>query len=204
MPLHLIRHGEAFASFDHLDPGLSERGRRQAEHVAEWAKGTSAARLVVSPLLRTRETALPIAAALGLVPEYRDEVAEVFDPTMTAEERVAMLPDFIASRWGEQPEGLRTWRRRVVDTVLELALAGEAAGHDVLVVSHFVAIGAVIGEATGDDAVIPVPMANAAISSFSAGHGGLRLLSAATTAHLPPDLVTGMSSAIAGLVPARA
>lgn len=204
MAVHLVRHGEAFASFDHPDPGLSERGHRQAAHVAEWAKGTNARRLAVSPLQRTRETAAPIAAALAIEPEYRDEVAEVFDPTMPVAERVAMLPAFIASRWSEQPQGLRTWRRRVVDTVLELALAGEAAGHDVLVVSHFVAIGAVIGEATGDDAVIPVPMANAAISSFSAGHGGLRLLSAATTIHLPPGLVTGMSSAIAGLVPPRA
>ncbi|MFN8507890.1 MAG: histidine phosphatase family protein [Dehalococcoidia bacterium] len=201
MAVHLVRHGEAFASFDHLDPGLSERGHRQAAHVAEWAKGTNARRLVVSPLQRTRETAAPIAATLGIEAEYRDQVAEVFDPTTPVAERVAMLPDFIASRWSEQPAGLRAWRRRVVETVTALAQDAETAGHDVIIVSHFVAIGAVIGEATGEDAIIPVPMANAAITTLEAHAGGLRLLHAASTAHLPPELVTGMSSAIAGLVP---
>jgi broad specificity phosphatase PhoE len=199
--VHLVRHGEAFASFNHLDPGLSERGHRQAAHVAEWAKGTNARRLVVSPLQRTRETAAPVAAALGIEPEFRDEVAEVFDPTMPIAERVAMLPDFIASRWRDQPPELRAWRRRVVETVTALTRAAETAGHDIIIVSHFVAIGAVIGEVTGDDAVIPVPMANAAITTLDGHEGRLRLLHAASTAHLPPELVTGMSSAIAGLVP---
>jgi len=198
--VHLVRHGEAFASFDHPDPGLSERGHRQAAHVAEWAKGTNARRLAVSPLQRTRETAAPIAAALAIEPEYRDEVAEVFDPTMPVAERVAMLPAFIASRWSEQPEGLRAWRHRVIETVTALVRDADAAGHDTIIVSHFVAIGAVIGEATGDDAIIPVPMANAAITTFATHANGLRLLRAANTEHLPAELVTGISSAIAGLV----
>lgn len=200
MTIYLVRHGEAFASFDHLDPGLSARGQLQAEAVAEWAKSTKARRLVVSPLQRTRETAAPIAAALGLEAEVREEVAEVFDPTMTSEERVAMLPAFIASSWREQPEPLQAWRRRALDTILEMGLAANAAGHDVIIVSHFVVIGAVIGAATEDDHVIPVPMANAAITSLHAGAGGLDLIEAASTAHLPHELVTGMSSAIAGLV----
>ena len=64
--------------------------------------------------------------------------------------------------------------------------------------SHYIAIGVAIGEATDDDRVVPIPMANASISTFTVGHGGLALLRAASVDHLPAEMVTGLNSAIAG------
>lgn len=202
MTIYLIRHGLAAAGTESPDPGLSAAGHEQARLTAEALASKNAGRLVVSPLRRTLETAEPIATVLGLDAEVRNEVAEVFDPSMPVEERRNMLGPFMAGRWSEQIETLRDWRKRVVDTLLELGLAAEAANRDLVVVSHYIAIGVAIGEATGDDRVVPTPIANCSITSMGAGHGGLRLVEAASTAHLPPELVTGAGQAMAGGPPA--
>lgn len=198
MTLYLVRHGRAAAGVEDLDPGLDDAGYAQTKATAAFFAGRNVSRLVVSPLRRTRETADPIASALGLVAEVRDGVAEVFDPTMSSEERRAMIVPFMAGNWADQPDGLRAWRKRVVETLLEIGLATEGANTEVVVVSHYIAIGVAIGAATGDDRVVPAPIANASISSFSAGHGGLRLLEAGSTAHLSAELVTGVHTAILG------
>ena len=51
--------------------------------------------------------------------------------------------------WDEQPAPLLAWRNRVVDTVRRIGSEGDA-----VVVSHFVAINAVVGAATGDSRVV--------------------------------------------------
>lgn len=195
MTMYLIRHGQAAAGSEDLDPGLAAIGHRQALATADALAGMRVARLVVSPLRRTRETANPIAQAFGVAAELREEVAEVFAPDMPAEERVAMIGPFMAGRWGEQPDDLRAWRRRVVDTLIQLGLEAAAQGGDLVVVSHYIAIGVAIGEALGDDRVVPVPMANCAITTIEAGHGGLTLVEACAVGHLPEDLVTGAGGA---------
>jgi probable phosphoglycerate mutase len=198
MTIYLIRHGLAAAGVDDLDPGLAPLGHEQAAAAARAMAGSNARRLFVSPLRRTRETAIPIAATLGLTPEIRDEVAEVFDPSWSVEERRSMIGPFMAGKWADQPEKLRTWRRRAVDVVMEAGLAAAAANHDLIVVSHYIAIGVIIGEAIGDDRVVPIPMANTSITSLNVGHGGFELLEAVSTAHLTPEQVTGLGQAAAG------
>lgn len=71
--LTLIRHGETRANREgvwhgSIDTPLSERGRRQAERVADYlARGhADAAALYSSPLQRARHTAEPIAEVLGI------------------------------------------------------------------------------------------------------------------------------------------
>ena len=134
MTIYLVRHGLAASGVDDLDPGLAALGLAQARAAAEALRLHGARRLVVSPLRRTRETAEPIANALGLAPEIRNEVAEVFHPSMPSGERQAMIGPFMAGRWADQPEVLRQWRARVVLALLELGLATEAAGGNLVVV----------------------------------------------------------------------
>ncbi|MCB2222961.1 MAG: histidine phosphatase family protein [Actinobacteria bacterium] len=70
--LHLVRHGEV-ANPGHLVyadlPGfsLSPLGRRQADAVAARLAAQDGAVIACSPLERARETAAPLAAALGTV-----------------------------------------------------------------------------------------------------------------------------------------
>lgn len=61
-----------------LDPGLTELGRRQAEALAASGKHWSRADvLAVSPTRRTRETAEPLASALGLEPRTVEWFEEI-------------------------------------------------------------------------------------------------------------------------------
>lgn len=197
MALYLVRHGLAAAGVDDLDPGLADLGHAQAEATARALAATSAGRLVVSPLRRTRETADPVARALGLVPEIREEVGEVFDPAMSPEERRAMIRPFMAGHWSEQSDVLRAWRRRVLEALTEF---GAGTAMDVIVVSHYIAIGVAIGEALGDDRVVPVPIPNCSITAVDVDEtsGRLVLKEAAAVGHLAPEQVTGAGEALPG------
>jgi broad specificity phosphatase PhoE len=83
MEIVLIRHGEPGWERDGLavdNPPLTERGRRQAECLAEALRDEPFDEVLVSPLVRARETAEPLLRALG-----RDEVVapwleEIRDP----------------------------------------------------------------------------------------------------------------------------
>ena len=83
MPLVLlIRHGETdFVKKNRLAgrlPGvpLNKKGRAQALAVAERLRGAPVKAVYTSPMERARETAQPIAEALGLEPVARDGLLE--------------------------------------------------------------------------------------------------------------------------------
>lgn len=76
MEIVLIRHGQPEWVRDGLnvvDPPLTERGRRQAEWVRDKLMGEDFDEIVVSPLVRPRQTAAPLLTAIG-----RAEVVEPF------------------------------------------------------------------------------------------------------------------------------
>ncbi len=192
MTIYLVRHGRAAAGVEELDPGLDAVGHSQAEHAAQALSGLTIERLVCSPLRRTRETAAPIAAALGLDVEIREEVSEVFEPTLSAKNRRAMLGAFLSGLWSEQAEALVRWRDRVVETLIGLGTA-----HTV-VVSHFVAISAAIGASTGDDRISPCALANASITTMEVHDGHLVLRRPGEIAHLPREEITATNHPIPG------
>lgn len=192
MTLYLVRHGRAAAGIEHLDPGLDELGHAQARYTALALGQVRVERLLVSPLRRARETAAPIAETLGLVEEVRDEVAEVFDPTWAQEKRRALLGPLLGGRWSEQSPELLAWRDRVISTLLSLE------GEEVVVVSHFVAISAAVGQAIEVDEVSPHALANASITTLRVSGARLELERAGDVSHLPPDAVTLAHTALAG------
>jgi broad specificity phosphatase PhoE len=193
MTLYLVRHGKATSGIEHLDPGLDEVGKSQAEHVAEALKRYPATRLVCSPLLRARETARPIEAALGLPVEIRSEVSEVFDPSMRIEERGQLLMPLLSGLWSAQSSDLRAWRDRLLQTLIELGKDSKT-----IVVSHFVAISAAIGASTEDDRVSPCALANASITTLEVQGGKLHLRRAGEVAHLDRDEITATHAVIPG------
>lgn len=70
--IYLIRHGDALPDADGLLPGgydlqnLSALGRKQAQALAERLRETHFDAIYTSPITRTRQTAAPLAEALGL------------------------------------------------------------------------------------------------------------------------------------------
>jgi probable phosphoglycerate mutase len=81
--LLLIRHAETTANAERLldtaPPGtdLSERGRVQAEQLVEALADVPVDAIYVSDLVRTQQTAAPLAAARGLVPLIRPGIREI-------------------------------------------------------------------------------------------------------------------------------
>ncbi len=72
MKLLLARHGESVAnvlgviSNRDLSHPLTEQGRRQAAGLAEWVRAYAPTRALASPVVRARETAEIVSAALGV------------------------------------------------------------------------------------------------------------------------------------------
>ncbi|MCK0175761.1 histidine phosphatase family protein [Mycolicibacterium sp. F2034L] len=79
--VHVMRHGEVHNPEGILygrlpDYHLSDRGRAQAERVADWLADRDIVYVVASPLERAQETATPIAARYGLDIATDDELIE--------------------------------------------------------------------------------------------------------------------------------
>jgi probable phosphoglycerate mutase len=159
--LILVRHG---ASADALagapfplidgrgDPPLSETGRKQAHAVGERLAHEEVARLFVTPLRRTHETAAPFAAATGLEPSIVQNLAEVRLGDWEGGEyrlRVAnrdpvIRQVFTEERWDLIPgaESAESLAGRVRAGIEEIV---DATGPDAVAVA--VAHGGIIGEA---------------------------------------------------------
>ena len=158
----LVRHGASqdavpgapFPLVDgRSDPELSETGREQAQAVGERLRRESEiARLFVTPLRRTHQTAAPLAEATGMTPEVVDALAEVRLGEWEGGEyrlRVAARDPiirrvFAEERWdhipgAESPESLASRVRAGIEQIVE------ATGPDGVAVA--VAHGGVIGEA---------------------------------------------------------
>jgi broad specificity phosphatase PhoE len=81
MPLLLARHGQTADNANGLilgrrDPPLSELGEQQAGRLAVQAKARGVVAIWCSPLLRARQTASVIGAAVGVTPAVIDDLIE--------------------------------------------------------------------------------------------------------------------------------
>jgi probable phosphoglycerate mutase len=80
MDLLIIRHGRPERVEDlatSADPPLTDTGLRQAEAVARFLLGEPIDHIVSSPMRRARQTAQPLADALGIDAEVIADLAEI-------------------------------------------------------------------------------------------------------------------------------
>lgn len=83
MEIVLIRHGEPEWVRDGLnvvDPPLTSRGHEQAQRLADALADQEFDEVLVSPLVRARQTAAPILAALGRAEVIDPWLEEIRDP----------------------------------------------------------------------------------------------------------------------------
>ncbi len=145
--VHLLRHGEV-DNPDHVMYGrlpgyhLSALGRRMAERVAKALLDRDITHLVSSPLERARETAAPLAEALGLDVHVDDRLIEAgnafqglpFGPG----ERAWMHP----RAWPLLRNPFRpSWGEPYLEIAARMLAAAHAArdaaaGHEAVCVSH--------------------------------------------------------------------
>jgi len=138
--LILVRHGEAAAGWGaDRDPGLSERGRAQAEAAADALAPLGPLPLVVSPLRRTRETAEALERRWAVTARVDPAVGEIKAPSDDLADRAGWLKKLLSTPWPAWPPEQQAWQRSVVDALLAIA-------EDSVVVTHFVAITVAAGE----------------------------------------------------------
>ncbi len=156
--LHLVRHGQAAAGWDtDLDPGLDDLGRAQADAAAARLAPLGPMPIVCSPLRRTRETALPLERAWGATARIDERVAEIPSPTPDLQERTAWLQRALRSTWPTLGEVHLAWRDRLLGALADLA-------DETTVVTHFVAVNAVLGAALGDERLVVMGVANSSVT----------------------------------------
>jgi broad specificity phosphatase PhoE len=155
--LYLVRHGQAAGSWDgHLDPGLDDIGRAQAAGLIERVPGGLP--IMVSPLRRARETALPLERHFAIAAVVDARVGEIATPDgIGLAERGTWLRDLMGRRWPDLGPGLRRWRQLVLDALAELSA-------DTIVVTHYIAINVAVGASLGDDRVVNTRPANASVT----------------------------------------
>lgn len=143
MTIYLVRHGEAAASWQqNKDPGLSEKGRAQAEALLDFFAGREIQLIHTSPLLRARETALPLSQKWGLPATPADAFREIpTPPDIAMQNRLAWLQRCAHQPWAEADEVVLEWRARLLNALSQLP------DHTV-VFSHFMVLNAVAGHFT--------------------------------------------------------
>lgn len=165
--VYMIRHGRPKSGWGDEsadpDPGLDEVGREQAEAAcaALLALPEPPTLILTSPLRRCRETAEPLARALGLEPIVEHRVAEIPTPAnIPAADRPEWLRSAFMGEWASIPGDIDylAWRDAVAEAV--------AAHPGAAVFSHFVAINAAASAALGRPAVMVFRPDNASITGF--------------------------------------
>lgn len=153
MLLFLLRHGQThgntIGALDTAYPGadLTELGIRQAEAAATALGARGIGGIYVSPLVRTGQTAAPLAAALGIEPVVLEGLKEIQAGAyeMATDEEsilgyIGTVADWIEHRLDDQMKGSETGHEflaRYDDAVATIA----AAGHEsAILVSHGAAI----------------------------------------------------------------
>ena len=168
--LCLVRHARPTSGWGAGgDPGLDDVGRAQANAMASTLAAGDPRPIVVSPLRRTRETAAALAVLWGTEAFVEPSVGEIPTPSEVGEDRAAWLRATLNGRWSSLGEDLQQWRKSVLMTLRELE-------HDAVVVTHFVAINAVVGEATGDDRVVTFSPDYASITEVDIDRTGIRVV----------------------------
>ncbi|MDA1100357.1 MAG: histidine phosphatase family protein [Proteobacteria bacterium] len=168
--LYLVRHGQAAASWDEdPDPGLNDLGHRQAAAMAAAMAPLGPLSIMVSPLLRTRETARPLEAIWSVTGVVEPAIREIPSPSQDLGRRRQWLQEVMAGTWAQADTWLQPWRQGMIDTLL-------AVRNDSVVVSHFVAINVAVGAAQGDDRVTLFRPDNCSITVLESDGQKLRLV----------------------------
>jgi broad specificity phosphatase PhoE len=200
MELVLVRHAlpvriDATPDGGPADPGLSERGREQAERVVPALAADEVTAVYTSPLLRARETAAPLSAALGMQPEVLPGIAE-FDSGEGSYVPVEELRAAGDPRWERLARGDLysvgvdpvAFRARVVEALEDVA-ARHPGGRAVLF-THAGALNAAAGHVLSREQAIWFAPAYCSITRLGFARDGRRgVVSLNETGHVR-DLLT--------------
>ena len=173
------------------DPGLSDRGLAQAERLAAWLAGEHIDAVVTSPLRRARETAAPVAAAIGLEAEVDPGISE-YDAASGEYIPIEELRAAKDERWYATIEGRwadvggvdpRAFQRQVVPAMD--AIIDRYPGARVAVIAHGGVINVFLASVLDLDRLLWFHPDYTSISRVLAARDGVRSVGSVNeTAHL--------------------
>jgi broad specificity phosphatase PhoE len=157
MRLLLLRHGQTHGNtagaLDTAEPGLdlTDLGRQQAEAAARALAERGVEEIFVSSLVRTHQTAAPLARLLGVEPRVLPGLREISagDFEMAADEAaisgyIGTVADWIEGRYDTRMPGGESGHEflaRYDESVAEILRTLEQTGHEcALLVSHGAAL----------------------------------------------------------------
>ncbi len=178
-----MRHGKAAAGFSaHRDPGLDQTGRRQARDVAAMLAAeladTAPLPIYSSPMARAFETARPLAEMWRISAEdirIEPRVAEIPSPTEDLQARAAWLAEAMQGSWDSLEAPFQVWRQALADCLSQLP-------HSCVIFSHYVAINAAVGVATGNSSMRIFAPDNCSVTTLVNRNGVLSVESLGRTA----------------------
>ncbi len=203
--LLLVRHGESraavpgepFRSWEgQADPPLADVGQREAGAVADRLADAGVDAIWVTPLVRTQQTAAPLAERLGLDPQVEPDLREVFLGDWEGGEyrhRAAAGDPLVARIIEEQDWGLIGGAESMVDFSARVRrgidrIAASHRDQRVVAIVHGGVIGAALAMAADSAPFTFVAAANASISHLVVTADRWILRRFNDTAHLSTDL----------------
>lgn len=174
--VYVIRHGRPASTWGGAenDPGLDDLGRQQADAAMAWLMARPEAerprQVISSPLRRCRETAEPLARAMGLDLLIDPRIGEIPTPSSIP---VSARPDWLraafAGAWTDIQGDLdyQAWANGVAQALADYPNAA--------VFSHFVALNAAVSVATGEGRVAAFRPDHCSITIFDINDGRLIL-----------------------------
>jgi probable phosphoglycerate mutase len=180
----LVRHAlpvrvDAAPDGGAADPGLASRGLEQAQRVVAALAGDEVTAVYTSPAARARETAQPLADALGLTPVVEPGITEfdTADPSYVPIEELRAAGD---PRWHALARGDLysagvdpvAFRARVVAAVE--AVAARHPGGRAVLFTHAGACNAYLGHVLGQQRAIWFAPAYCSVSRVGAARDGRR------------------------------
>lgn len=153
MNLYFVRHGESEAnvlrviSNRGLVHGLTDKGRNQAQALAERMAGLNLSHIYTSPLLRARQTAAIIAEQCGLVSVTTDALLEYdcgslegrSDADAWQQHDAFAASWLIDQRWDNKPDGGESFndiRARFIPFVTGLTTTHPNPDSQIALVAH--------------------------------------------------------------------
>lgn len=112
-PIYVTRHYDTPAG--QPDPDLTAQGKTRADQLAAWFYGRTLKAIYISDFKRTRQTAAPLAAAVGVTPETYDprDTAAIVARAKAAGGPVLIVghsytvPDIVEQLGGKRPDPLK-------------------------------------------------------------------------------------------------
>ena len=152
-----------------LDPGLADKGRVQVKAAAEKLAALGPLPIISSPRARARQTAHPLAEIWNVMPVIEDRVGEIRFPSETPVDRIQWLKEVMVDQWPNLDPDLQQWRRKVIEALLTIET-------DTVVFTHYIAINAAVGYASGDERVVSFSPDNASITVVETNWNNLFLV----------------------------